>query len=516
MRRSDAPPRLRPRGAVDLLVAAVLGLLGAGAALLQLFAGPDVGLADNGDGFRLMCEFELLKRDDVLFNPLVVEYTPVPDGCAEELRYFSSQQWIVAAAVELFALRYGAGVGFDLRMLGVVHSLLFAAALALLYLALPGSRGSRALSVVLAGALLADIAFVSYFVSPFSEPATFLALLFVTAATAGYVRASRGALLALVLLLAAGVFLALAKSQTVVFALLLVPVLLLRQVPLGRLRGAVAGRVVPAVAALVLVAAPLANLTQQPSFFTRVNVYNVVFWTLLPLSADPAATLRDLGAPPALARYSGTGYFTPGSATSDPAYPEFVREVSRGDVLVHLVTRPEYWEPLLAEGSRAVATVRTDYMSNYREPRPPEAMLAPRPDPTVRLLGALGPAAWPVLPLVWTVVALGAAVSAVRSPSASRRAVAAVLYLLAAGALGQVVVALLGDGRYELVKHTVLAGWATALLVGIGAGTSAAAVVGRAIGRRGQADPAGQRRREQGIVVTNGGGSMAGAIGTRT
>jgi hypothetical protein len=40
------------------------------------------------------------------------------------------------------------------------------------------------LTVVVAGLLLADVTFVTYFVSPFSEPATFLGLLAVVAATA--------------------------------------------------------------------------------------------------------------------------------------------------------------------------------------------------------------------------------------------------------------------------------------------------------------------------------------------
>jgi sulfur relay (sulfurtransferase) DsrF/TusC family protein len=503
--RSHAHAARRGSRAVDVLLALTVGFVGAAAALLQLFAGPDIGLADNGDGFRLMCETELLKRDEVLFNPLVVEYDPAPDGCAEELRYFSTQQWVLEAAVQLFALRYGEGVGFDLRMLGVLHSALLGAGLAALHLALPGSRAVRTVSVVVAGALVADVAFVSYFTSPFSEPATFLGLLFAVAALAWYVRADRAVPLALLLLTAAGVFLALAKSQTVVLALLLVPVVLLRTVPVGRLTGPVLGRVLPALAAVVLVAAPAANLTQQPPFFTRVNVYNVVFWTLLPLSPDPEATLRELSAPPSLARYSGTGYFTPGSAQSDPAFGLFEEQVSRGDVLAYLATHPGYWEPLLAEGSRAAATARPDYMSNYREPRPEGQLLAPRPDPTVRLLGSLGRWAWPVLPLVWTLVALGGAVVALRAADPARRALAAVLYLLAAGALSQVVVALLGDGVYELVKHTVLAGWATALLLGVGAGAALAAAVGAA-----------QRRRAQGTVVTNGGGSMAGAMGTRT
>lgn len=462
-----------------------LGALASLAALLQLLVGPDVGLADNGDGFRLMCEFGLLKSEDVLFNPLIVGYRPVPYGCAAPLEYFSSQQWVVAPALELYQLRYGAQSGFDLRALGVVHSLLFGAALALMFLALPGSRPRRVLTVLLAGLLLTDISFVTYFTSPFSEPATFLGLLLVVVAAAWYVRSPRPAA-ALVLLSAAGVFLSLAKSQAFAFALLLVPVLLLRRVPLGGLTGAWTGRLAPALAAVAVVGASGANLLQQPVFFTQVNVHNLTFQTLLPDSADPAGTLRKLGAPPGLTRYQGTGFFDPAAAgkQSDPEYQAFQSSVSRGDILGYLATSPRHWVPMLREGARAVAVVRVDYLSNYRELRPLGELLAPRPDPATRLLSGLGATAWPLLPLGWLAVAVAGAVVALRRGTVERRSTAVVCYLLAAGALSQVVVALLGDGYYELVKHTVLAGYATALLVAIGLPTAVSAVGRRLRGRR--------------------------------
>ena len=478
----DAPQRVSRRGvtvrsaARELVPAVVIGALGTLAVLLQLFWRADVGLADNGDGFRLMCEFELLKSVDTLFNQLVVQYTP-STGCASGLGYFSSQQWLVAPAVWVYQLRFGTQAGFDLRTLGVLHALVYGAALSALFLGLPGSRLRRALMVLGAGALLADISFVSYFVSPFSEPATFLGLLLVVAAAAWYVRTTSWAPVALTLLTAAGVFLALAKSQTFVFALLLVPVLLLRRVSIGRWSGRWSGRIAPAVAALVLVGSSGANLLQQPAFFTQVNLHNVVFFTLLKDAADPGVTLRELGASPALVRYQGTGFFAPGAGMDDdPEYRDFQRRVSRGDVMAYIATHPRHWVPMLREGAYAAAVVRVHYLSNYRTPRPQEEFRAPRPDPTRRLLGVLGPAGWPLLPLAWLVIALGATVVALRpSTSTGGRSLAVVCYLLGAGALTQVVVALLGDGYYELVKHTILAAYATAMLFALGVGGFAAA-----------------------------------------
>ncbi|MDP9071102.1 MAG: hypothetical protein M3N68_07420 [Actinomycetota bacterium] len=467
----------RTRG--ELGTAAGLGLLATLGALLQLFWGRDIGLADNGDGFRLMCHFRLLKSVDAIASPLVLLYDPQPFGCLPHLAYFSSQEWLVRPALWAYRLRYGAHSGFDLRALGLVHSAVFGLLLAALYLALPGSRRARAVTTLLAGALLADVTFVTYFVSPFSEPAAFLGLLALVAATAWYVRTGRSPLPALLAVVAATAFLVLAKTQTFVFAVLVSPVLLSRTVDVGPLRGTWKGRAVPATAGAVLLVIAGANVVGQPPFYTEVNKHNLMFQTLLVDSPDPESTLRELGAPTGLLRYRGTGYFAVEKAAKeqDAEYRQFQRVVDRRDLLTYLAAHPRHWGPLLRAGAEAVSQLRTPYLSNYTDPRSADELLAPRPNPTERLLGGLGRAGWPLLPLLWVVALVVGAVLLFRRSSGPRgRALGAVCYLLAGTALSQVLVALVGDGYYELVKHTVLAGYATALLAAVTAGALVAVV----------------------------------------
>jgi hypothetical protein len=476
--RGDAPRRWRPGRRVELALATGIAVLGALAAMLQLFGGQHVGLADNGDGFRLMCHFDLVKRVDVLANPLVFHYAPVTYGCRPELAYLSSQQWLVAPALWLYRLRYESG--FDLRALGILHSGVFGVLLGGLYLALPGRRLARALTVLLAGALLADVAFVAYFASPFSEPAAFLGLLAVVAAAAWYVRSGGPPRVPLLVLTLAAAFLVMAKSQTFVFALLVLPILLARRVETGRLTGPWRGRAVPAAAGVVLVATAVGNLVQQPRFFAEVNAHNLVFHTLLVDAPAPESVLRSLGVSEELVRYRGTGFFALDhqQRTADAQYQEFQDKVERGDLLVYLATHPAHWPRLLQAGSEAVSEVRPDYLSNFATPRPPGEILASRPNPTERLLGWLGPVSWPLLPLVWLVALVAGAVALFRSSrTAEGRSLGAVCYLLGAAALSQVVIAVAGDGYYELVKHTVLAGYATALLLAVGVGAAVSASV---------------------------------------
>ncbi len=465
-------------------MAAFLGLLGVLAALLQLFWGQDIGLADNGDGFRLMCHFGLEKAADVLADPLVLHYASVPGRCLPGLAYLSSQQWLVRPAVWIYQLRYESG--FDLRVLGILHSALFGLLLAALYLVLPGRRHARVVTVVVAGVMLADVTFVTYFVSPFSEPATFLGLLAVVAATAWYVRAPGSPWVPLVVVTLATAFLILAKSQTFVFAFLVVPVLLSRTVETRALSGPWRGRIVAAAAGAVLVATAAGNLLQQPTFFLEGNNHNLVFHTLLVDSPDPRSVLRSFGVSDDLVRYRGTGYFDPAAAgkAEDPQYQEFVRIVGRRELLVYLATHPHHWPPLLQAGAEAVAELRTTYLSNYPVPRPNGDILANRPNPTERLIGLLRPVSWPLLPVVWLAAMVGGAVALFRrSSQRDARALGAVCFLLGATALSQVGVAVAGDGYYELVKHTVLAGYATALLLAVGVG-ALVPVLGRRLRRR--------------------------------
>ncbi len=486
-------PPLRRYRLSELGIAASLGLLGTMAALLQLFLGQDVGLADNGDGFRLMCHFDLLKAADVIASPLVLNYDPQPYGCPPDLVYPSSQTWLVRPALWVYRLRYGASAGFDLRYLGPVHSALFGLLLAGLYLALPGRRSVRALTTALAGVLLADITFVTYFVSPFSEPATFLGLLGLVAATAWYVRARRIPVLAVAAVVAATGFLVLAKSQTFVFAVLVAPILLSRTVDAGPLRGVWRGRVIPAGACAVLLATSGAYLLKQPAFADRVHNHHVVFFTLLVDSPDPESTLRSLGAPTGLVRYRGTGYFDPQVAGKDEdvEYREFQRVVNPRQLVLYLASHPRHWVPLVRAGAQAVSELRTPYLSNYPTPHPQDELLAPRPNPVERLFGAVAPASWPALPLVWLAAMIVGAVALFRRSWCSEaRALGAVCYLLAATALSQVLVALVGDGYYELVKHTVLAGYASALLLAVGSGALVSAA-GRSLRRRARSVPSG-------------------------
>jgi hypothetical protein len=69
--------------------------------------------------------------------------------------------------------------------------------------------------------------------------------------------------------------------------------------------------------------------------------FSVVFAKLLPLSTDPAATLRELGRPESDLAFQGWQAYSPGSPLSDPAYrSQFCRDVSTAKLVAFYLRHP--------------------------------------------------------------------------------------------------------------------------------------------------------------------------------
>ena len=219
-------PRLR-----DWLVAAVVTVAVTSAALLQLFLGPDLGLADNGDGRRVLCGAGLQPPSTATaFTDVIFRVGPLTDPVAGfcdrgELRYSTSQIVLVEIAEHLQGLV--SGPGLDLRVLGILVAVLFGLSVGGLFLALPGAIWVRLVVAAAATALLLDVSYVHYFASAFSESAGFLGLIGTTAALAWLARRPLG-VAPLVLLLATTSVLVTAKSQLTPLAALVVAAVVLR------------------------------------------------------------------------------------------------------------------------------------------------------------------------------------------------------------------------------------------------------------------------------------------------
>jgi len=472
-------PRAFPRPRFrDWLTATVVAVAVTSAALLQLFLGPDLGLADNGDGRRVLCGAGLQPPSTATaFTDVIFRVGPLTDPVAgfcdrPDLRYSTSQILLVDTAEHLQGLV--SGPGLDLRVLGGLVAVLFGLSVGGLFLALPGATWVRLVVVAAATALLLDVSYVHYFASSFSESAGFLGLVTTAAALAWLARRPLG-IAPLVLLLATTAVLVTAKSQLTPLAGLVVAAVVLRF--LQHRRAAPGPHWRPALLVGAFIAALLVGsglqLNYQGPDFHRANMHNLVLYTLAPLTDDPAAALEEMGFDPGMAPYTGTTAFN-SPALDDPDYPAFIRSAGRAPVLRYLAGHPQIAATMLRSGLTEATRPRTRYLAEVAvADRAGQGPHADRYSPATDLLKVVRPAAWPLLPVLWTAMAAWGAVLAVRRTvrGVDMRAYGAPIAFTALAAGSQVVVSLLGDGRYELAKHEVFVSYLTWLALALTLGS---------------------------------------------
>jgi hypothetical protein len=502
---------------VDRLVALLVAAAVTTAALLQIFLGPDLGLADNGDGRRVLCGADLQPPPlSTAFTVVVFDLHPLTDpargGCNAAASRYSTSQIVLVGAVRV-ADDLFSGPGTDLRTVGAVVAVLFGLGVGGLYLALSGGRTIRLLTVAGASALLLDVSYLHYFSSPFSEAAGILGALWTTVALARL--ASRplgfGPLLAVLL---STTLLVTAKSQLTPLVAIVVLLVGLRIWQHHRARRAEptaetipaedsedAGpaprrrwRPGPVLLAWLLIAALLGGsglqLLYQGPEFHRANLHNLVLFTLAPLSGDAAGTLTELGLDPSLAQYSGTSAFNAGIPVDNRAYQRFREDAGRGAVVEYLAGHPGIALTMLEAGLDQVTQPRTPYLSEIRDPGATAPVLATgRYAPATALLLDLQPYSWPWFPVAWVVLVAWGGVLAVRRGirGLDLRSWGYALLFCALAAPAQVVIALLGDGYYELAKHELYVSWFSWLALALAVGSLLSALLHR---RSPAADPA--------------------------
>lgn len=464
---TSGPPRhgSGPEARHRVLIGVVAGLAATALVALatRLFT---LGVEDNGDGYRLFCGAGLtpLTADGYASwrGGWTTDYAVGPPACDEPV---PSSALLLARATTLLTPDTWSPVA-----LGWTYALLIGLVVGLGAWAASAAGRRRALVVAIPVLPLAAATFPRFFVSTYSEPAGLLGCVTtavgvaVLLATRPEHRAARGVALALA---AAGALVA-TTAKIAYIPVLGAAVLACAVVAVGVRRPRVAGPAVALVTALLAVAPVLAALERQEAFYAPVNAHNLVFTTVL-LEVGPSAT-SPLGLPPEAAALTGNGYF------NGPPRPDGVPwwqgailgrpDETRAAGWLVLAEHPAAAARALGVGLQATTLADLPYLD--AAPAPPGAPSSPdghpgwsgarQPDLAQVLADTRRP---PWLPSALVVVALAAAATARWQGRAGRWSLAA--GLAAATALGLVVVAVTGDGYFEIFKHVWLAAYLLAL-----------------------------------------------------
>jgi len=315
-----------------LLLAAWGALLG-----FRLFLEPFVGIANNADFARLLCQVDIRYPEHLTWPEKyfvwinkTFEFGPPDPGCGN---YDVSTMVPLKAALAIHHFFRPDARTIDLRWMGLVNSILMVAAIGLVLAATRRWRSSlRVILLCLLTLVFADIGYAVYLNSFYPEPTSLqfflmtagLFLILLLPGNTG-IRASAGRILwrsfvIVLFILSYGMF-ALSKPQNYMLSfcsVLLVAPLLLRRTWLER------ALLVLGTAAVILCS--LIPFTRTDPVFRRMQIFDIVFFDITPNSPDPKVELRDLGLPEEYTEHVGKAAWGPGTPMG---HPDFIANIDR-------------------------------------------------------------------------------------------------------------------------------------------------------------------------------------------
>jgi hypothetical protein len=486
MQLITAPGRYLSSVFAGLVAAALMGA--------RLLLPVPVGLANNGDGGRLMCQLGAAANGPPAGTAqwLYVRFWYPPVGADDFCGPYRTTQLLqLRLTAKLHSVLGSPGV-LDMRLVIIEDCLLTGIALGTLAWLLRRMRlALRVALLVAVFAVLADSTFADYAASPYSEPAAFIGLtglsLAVVASVAGRRRGT-----AFVVAVAAAALAVAAKPNTATLALPLAALLGVQRLELGRLRGRLRSRLLPALGAGVVLVAAFWVTSAEADWYEQVNVSNVITKTIMPQSPDPAVVATDLGLPASFGRYSGRDWWSPEPIHADPQYPSHQHLISRQHLAHYLLAHPGTATGMVTGAADDYFAYRASYLGTYSLESGAAAGAQECRLCLLPLLSHLiAPGGFPLLVVLWAAIGAAAVLLIRRSAAHSaRRGFAQVALAFIACTVIQYVTAVFGDG-VETTKHLVV-GLFTAALAAIW--LLAAAGVDRADNGARDHDAGGARR----------------------
>lgn len=450
--------------AVVIGVAALCLMVGTG-----LATGSPHGAGDNGDGVRMYCGAGIVPATpdgQANWKGVVVDtFRTGQRSCAEPMP--SSALLPIIATVRV------SGPTWSLRTLGWTWVGVLVAALGFAAAAAGAARPWRALVVLPVVIPLASPDFSRFLLSTYGEPAGLVGTAMALAGTVAAIGSPRrgvarwGALAVAVL---GGVLAATAKPA---YALLLLPVLVLCVVvPPARSR--LLGLLIAVTVALGTAVPVMIAMTVQDEQYGAVNTHNLLFTAVGTASGGDA--LARLGLPPSASRALGSAFYPDGGAT----VPNWKTVVGadwprlRTGAWRYVLTHPRTAGRMIDAALRATSDPRVSYLPADLRSDPAARSVTP-PDPSLGEQGAMGRTLDPWLagrPLGYlpflvlgAAAVVGAIGVAIRRRGRSDPALAALAVTAAATMALLAVAAVMGDGYFELAKHTWLAAYTGAVAI---------------------------------------------------
>ncbi|OXM16536.1 hypothetical protein [Paenibacillus herberti] len=353
------------------IIAAVAVLAAALVVIVALFVKPYLGMADNGDFFREIHNPGLYYLNDTYedrhFGYFNREYGIREYPYEAGATFISSLSLFIRGAIGLDLLFTGDN-RFDLRVLAVIYTLMFLAAIYLIVrqaaerMPALAACGAAALAIV----FFADSGYIAYFNSFYGEPASYVALLLTMALLMRLPDLEKGSVRLLVTWVVAASLFAAAKQQNAPSGLLLALLgvrlaFLYRPVRMRRL--ALGGSVVIALVSIL-------TYVLMTDDIKHINQYHAVTRGILEGSLNPERDLEELGLDPKFSVLAGTTYYDKYKlepVESELMQEEFYSKFGYLSIMRYYVLHADRALQKLNQAASQAYYIRPQAMGNYEQ-----------------------------------------------------------------------------------------------------------------------------------------------------
>lgn len=423
----------------------------------QLLIPPIVGLADNGDFWRVMkwdgIQYQTGTDEDHLFYYINRTFSINPET---RWRFYLSSEILFAKVGLLFNKIASRSGVFDLRVLGFVHTLFFLSAI--LFILTVTKRMGAPFRYILAALLLmvfCDVAYIAYFNSFYAEPASLIFSLFMVGFALKVASEQEPDIKYLLGFFTAAIFFTGAKHQNSILGLLLA----LFMFRLCFVWPQQLWKRVSILLSVLLCILSFGFLKSTPSFIKEAVLYNDVFYEILRRSSSPREDLIEMGLAPELVKLAGTHAFMPNVPIRDEAFRgKFFPHIGYLKILKFYLNHPNRLLRLLKTGAEKAFSMRfPGYLGNFEKSAgfPPAAQsqaFAIWSDFKERFF----PKSIWILGTFFLFYTFAVFLVRVRAHTMMFKLISEFHLLLVMMAVAQFFVSVIGAGEQDLVKHLFL------------------------------------------------------------
>lgn len=447
---------MSPARAAAAAVALVTGI--------ALFVPPYIGMADNGDFFRIAygngLYFNEPGYDGLRFGHFVRQYGIFQYFNENASQVFSSQSLFMQAAVALNRLLFDPAV-FDIRFQALLFTLLLVAAVYLLVEALTYgvSRGRGYVVAAMAVLLFGDTAYTAYFNSFYGESVVYVSVLFLIASWLLLYRNRFNNWAMLALFVASALVLTTSKQQNAPVGMIVA----FMGIALIPLRKENLFRIATACSLVVLFVAGIASYLMISKEFVNVNQYHAMTRGVLMQSSDPEAALRSFGIDEQYAILKGTIHYEPFAVVdvnSKQLDSQFYSRYGFVSILRYYIAHPDQLGTMLETAAKQAFTIRPAAMGNYE---------ASAGKPFGEQTAFFSLYSWlkhTFMPktfgfiVLWAFIVIGlhmpSFVKAAKAKDANRAQKLVVLATIMLAGFSGIIVSIIGAGDADLAKHQFL------------------------------------------------------------